>query len=304
MSAVSSLNPPMDKPVAHVAHTPRRRRWRQRLTVPAALSMALLLALVLAVLLADVLAPADPTTINLRARLQPPLQSNAEGLLQYPLGTDATGRDILSRLLYGGQVSLFVGGVSALLGLLVGTLLGLVSGYARGWLDEVLMYLVDVQLSLPFILLAVAVALVLGRSLAVLVGLAALSTWPLYARVVRGEVLSLREREFVLAADALGAGPWRIMRVHLLPNTLASILVLATINIGRIILLESALSYLNIGIPPPAPSWGTMINEGRDYLATAWWLATLPALALMLLTLAVGTLGDWLRDVLDVSVSG
>jgi len=250
------------------------------------------------VLLADVLTPHRPETINLRARLAPPLT-----LTEHPLGTDATGRDVLTRILHGGRVSLLVGVVSTLIGLALGTLLGIISGYFRGWLDELIMYLVDVQLALPFVLLAVAVALVLGRSLPVLIGLAALSTWSLYARVIRGEVLSLREREFIVAARSLGAQDAYIMLRHMLPNLAGPLLVLGTLSVGRIILLESGLSFLGIGIQPPTPSWGGMINDGRDYLSSAWWLATLPGVALMLLVLAVGTLGDWLRDRLDVAVA-
>jgi peptide/nickel transport system permease protein len=221
---------------------------------------------------------------------------------EHPLGTDGTGRDMLIRLLHGGRTSLFIGISATLLGTAMGVMLGLFAGYLRGWFDEIVGYLSEVQLSLPFILLAVAVALVLGRSLAVLIGLAALSTWPIQARVVRAEILSLREREFVVAARALGASDGRIIVNHLLLNVTAPILVLATINIGRIILLESGLSFLSIGILPPTPSWGNMISDGREVLPIAWWISTLPALVLMLLTLAIGTIGDWLRDVLDVTV--
>jgi len=159
-----------------------------------------------------------------------------------------------------------------------------------------------VQLSLPFLLLAVAVALVLGTSLSVLIFLAALATWPVYTRVVRGMVLSLREREFVIAARALGATNLHIMIRHLLPNLAAPLLVLATLSIGRIILLESGLSFLGIGVQPPTPSWGNMINEGREYLSTAWWLATMPGVALVVLTMTVGTIGDWLRDLMDITI--
>jgi peptide/nickel transport system permease protein len=273
-------------------------RRPRRLNVAVLLSAAVLIVMTAAVLLADVLTPHRPETINLRARLAPPLT-----LTEHPLGTDATGRDVLTRILHGGRVSLLVGVVSTLIGLALGTLLGIISGYFRGWLDELIMYLVDVQLALPFVLLAVAVALVLGRSLPVLIGLAALSTWSLYARVIRGEVLSLREREFIVAARSLGAQDAYIMLRHMLPNLAGPLLVLGTLSVGRIILLESGLSFLGIGIQPPTPSWGGMINDGRDYLSSAWWLATLPGVALMLLVLAVGTLGDWLRDRLDVAVA-
>lgn len=284
---------------------PRRRDWLaswwRHSTVAVNLSVLVLIAITVLVLLADVIAPHDPTAIYLRDRLAPPFTTSETG--SFLFGTDARGRDILSRVLYGGQVSLFIGATAAVAGLILGTGLGLVSGMARGWVDELVMYLVDVQLSLPFLLLAIAVALVLGTSMPVLVGLAALATWPLYARVVRGDVLSMREREFVIAARAAGATNLHIIRAHLLPNILAPVLVLATLSVGRIVLLESGLSFLGIGVQPPAPSWGNMINEGREYLSTAWWLSTIPGIALVLLTLAIGTIGDWLRDLSDVTLN-
>ena len=249
-------------------------------------------------LLADALAPHNPAALNLRARLTPPLTDPA-----YLLGTDATGRDVLSRVLHGGRVSLVVSLSASVIGLALGTALGMISGFLRGWADAILTYLIDVQLALPFLLLAVSVALVLGTSPAVLIGLAAISTVPVYARVVRSVVLSLREREFVAAARALGASSLHIMRFHLLPNLLAPLLVLVMLNVGRIILLESGLSFLGIGIQPPTPSWGIMINEGREYLSRAWWIATMPGIVLAALSVAVGTLGDWLRDLTDVRLS-
>jgi peptide/nickel transport system permease protein len=296
MTQTTLNNAVVSMPLTAAARAQARRP--RRLNAAVVLSAAVLVVMTAAVLLADVLTPHRPETINLRARLAPPLT-----LTEHPLGTDATGRDVLTRILHGGRVSLLVGVVSTLIGLALGTLLGIISGYFRGWLDELIMYLVDVQLALPFVLLAVAVALVLGRSLPVLIGLAALSTWSLYARVIRGEVLSLREREFIVAARSLGAQDAYIMLRHMLPNLAGPLLVLGTLSVGRIILLESGLSFLGIGIQPPTPSWGGMINDGRDYLSSAWWLATLPGVALMLLVLAVGTLGDWLRDRLDVAVA-
>ncbi len=274
--------------------------WLKRTTIAVNLSLMVLIVITLAVSFAGSIAPHDATTMNLRSRLAPPVWQG--GTWEFPVGTDATGRDLLSRILYGGQISLLVGGIATAIGLVFGTFLGIVSGYSRGWLDQFIMYLVDVQLSLPYLLLAVAVALVLGTSLSVLILLAALATWPVYTRVVRGLVLTLREREFVLAARAIGATDAQIMFHHLLPNLVAPMLVLATLSIGRIILLESGLSFLGIGVQPPTPSWGNMINEGREYLSTAWWLATMPGVALVLLTMAVGTLGDWLRDLMDVTI--
>lgn len=274
--------------------------WLKQTTIAVKLSLVVLILITLAVSFAGAIAPHNPTTMNLRSRLAPPVWQG--GTREFSVGTDATGRDLLSRILHGGQVSLLVGGIATVIGLILGTFLGIVSGYSRSWLDQFIMYLVDVQLSLPYLLLAVAVALVLGTSLTVLIFLAALATWPVYTRVVRGVVLSLREREFVLASRAIGATNSHIMLHHLLPNLVAPILVLATLSIGRIILLESGLSFLGIGVQPPTPSWGNMINEGREYLSTAWWLATMPGVALVLLTMAVGTLGDWLRDLMDVTI--
>jgi peptide/nickel transport system permease protein len=219
MTQTTLNNAVVSMPLTAAARAQARRP--RRLNAAVVLSAAVLVVMTAAVLLADVLTPHRPETINLRARLTPPLT-----LTEHPLGTDATGRDVLTRILHGGRVSLLVGVVSTLIGLALGTLLGIISGYFRGWLDELIMYLVDVQLALPFVLLAVAVALVLGRSLPVLIGLAALSTWSLYARVIRGEVLSLREREFIVAARSLGAQDAYIMLRHMLPNLAGPLLVL------------------------------------------------------------------------------
>lgn len=276
--------------------------WKWRANWAVNLSFITLITLTLVVVFAGQLTPYKPTEMNLRNRLAPPIFLEG-GTWDHPLGTDATGRDILSRTLHGGRVSLLIGAVSTVIGLAVGTLVGLISGFRRGWLDEFIMYLVDVQLSLPFILLAIALALVLGSSMTVLIGLAALATWPLYARVVRGAVLSIREREFVVAAQALGASQAHIIIRHLLPNIIAPLLVLATLSVGRVILLESGLSFIGVGIRPPNPTWGNMINEGRDYLASAWWLAMMPGVALMALTMAIGTIGDWMRDLSDTTLN-
>src|SRR5699024_10363175 len=230
-------------------------RNKRRLPLPVLLSIITLVILVGGVLLAPVLAPYGPTEIDLRGRLQPPAWLEG-GAGTHPLGTDAAGRDGLSSLLYGRRSSLAIGAVACLLGMLLGTPLGLLSGYFRGPVDQVVMYLVDVQLSMPVVLLPIAVALVLGANVPVLIGIAALSTWPYYARVVRGAVLSLREQEFVTGAVALGADRLRIMSRHLLPALVSPVMVLLTLNLGRIVLLESGLSFLGIGIRPPAPSWG------------------------------------------------
>ncbi len=281
------------------------RAGRRRFKVPGPfvlISLGAVVLIALSAVLAPILAPFDPSALDLRARLQPPAWLDG-GSMRHPLGTDATGRDILSRLLYGGRVSLTIGVAACLLGMLVGTPLGLLSGFARGAWDHVIMYLVDLQLSMPFLLLAIAVSLVLGTTVPVLIWIAALSTWPYYARLVRGAVLSLRDQEFVTSAVALGARPWRVMFRHLLPSLVSPIVVLLTLNLGRIVLLESGLSFLGIGVQPPTPSWGNMIDSGRGYLNTAWWISIMPSLALMVLTMAVGTLGDWLRDKADVEIT-
>jgi len=277
--------------------------WRRNSNFAVNLSLFVFVGILLLSVFADALAPYDPSAIDLRSRLQPPAWAGGAGEdWAHPLGTDRIGRDVLSRTLHGGRVSLAIGLLASLAGLVVGTALGLISGYVRGAFDHLIMYLIDVQLSLPFILLAIALALILGSSLIVLIGIAALSAWPFYARVVRGSVLSLRRREFTIAAQALGASPLHIIVRHLLPNVLSPILVIATLSLARIILLESGLSFLGIGVPPTIPSWGNMIDEGRGNLNNAAWIALAPSLFLMLLTMAVGTVGDWLRDVTDVTI--
>lgn len=266
------------------------------------IALATIAVLVVSAATAPLLTPHDPTSSSLLQRLQPP--AFAGGSWTHPLGTDHLGRDVLARSLYGARVSLLVAGIATIVGAVIGTLLGLLAAVRPGSLaDHVVTYLIDVQLSLPFILLAIAVALVLGTSLPVLVALAALATWPAYARVVRGVALSLREREFVMAARALGAGEARLMLRHVLPNLAAPLIVLATLSVGSIVLFESALSFIGIGIRPPTPSWGVMIADGREYLARAWWLSIVPSAFLVALTLSVGVVGDALRDRLDVKSS-
>lgn len=297
-----ALNPPLSTQQQTSASPIRLRLprlFRKRIPAYIVLSAVLLSGLVVAILGAEIIAPYEPNAMALANRLDPPLGLPGS-TPAHLLGTDATGRDILSRILYGGQISLQVGVIATALGALIGTTVGIVSGYFRGWLDATAMFLVDVQLSLPFLLLAIAVALVLGTSLSVLIGIAAFATWPAYTRVMRGVVLSLRQREYVVAARSLGAGNIHIMLRHILPGLAAPLLVLVTLNIGRLILLESSLSFLGIGIPPTTPSWGNMINEGREYLSTAWWISVMPGLALLMVTMTIGIIGDWLRDVLDV----
>jgi peptide/nickel transport system permease protein len=284
---------------------PRRRGWTDRLRA-APLSIKLCLAVlalfVLCAAAADLIAPHDPTAQQLRARLRPPVW--AGGTAEYPLGTDALGRDVLSRLIVGARVSIAIGVAGMLIGLVLGTASGLLSGFLRGPVDEATMFLVDCFLAIPFLVIMLTGVAVLGRSLAVLILLAGISGWATYTRVARGIALSAREQPYILAARALGAGPGRLLLRHVLPNALAPLMVLATSNLTEVILLESSLSFLGVGIKPPTPSWGAMLGDGRNYLNTAWWVAVFPGIAIVLVTMAISLVGDWLRDETDPRLRG
>jgi peptide/nickel transport system permease protein len=262
------------------------------------LGAVLIVIFVAAALLAPWLPVPAPTRPDLLARLSPP-SIGWGGLGRHPLGTDQLGRDILSRILFGSQVTLMVAAASVVLGGLVGVALGIMAGYFGGWLDRILMRVVDIQLALPLMLLALLVVAVLGPSLQNIILVLALTCWVRYARIVRGQVLALRDREFILSVRAAGAGPLRIMLHHVLPNVLTPILVVGTLELARVILLEAALSFLGLGVQPPFPSWGRMLSEGRGFMASAWWIAAFPGIAIMLMVLAVNLLGDWLRDHFD-----
>lgn len=253
---------------------------------------------VLAAALAPWVAPHSPISGQLAARLRPPAWQE-HGDLARLLGTDLLGRDVLSRLIWGARISLLIALSATVLGAVVGSLLGLVTGYYRGRVDRVVTKLIDVQLAFPFVLLAIAVIAVAGPSIPVLVIVLAIGSWVGHARIVRGLVLGLREREYVQAARALGAGTPRVMFRHLLPEVLSVILVLATFDVGRIIILESTLSFLGLGVQPPTPSWGTMINGGRAHLLDAPHLTVFPGIFLALVVLGFNFVGDGLRDRLD-----
>jgi peptide/nickel transport system permease protein len=277
-----------------------RRALRRNPTV--VIGGGLLLFLVLSAVLAPVLAPSNPTQTGFSTRVRPP------AILGYPttfiFGSDNLGRDVLSRLLYGGQLSLSLAAASVVLSGLVGVTAGLISGYAGGRVDDVIMRIVDVQLAFPVILLAIAVVAVIGTSIAALIGVLVLSGWVIYARTVRANVLSVKQQEYVTAARALGAGDVRIVLCHVLPNTLAPIIVVATVQLATMLLLESGLSFLGLGIQPPTASWGRMLAEGRDYLSNAWWISTVPGFAISLAVLGANLLGDGLRDLLDPNLRG
>jgi len=275
-----------------------QRRRALALSTSGTLGFVIMTVAVLGALLAPWVSPHNPLVQDINQRLQPPLWVNAQGE-RYLLGTDQLGRDVLSRLIYGSRVSLLVAFTSVPLSALLGVLLGLISGYHLGFADEFLMRLVDIQLAIPFILLALAVMAVLGPSLPNLIIVLTVTTWVHYAKLVRGEVLSVRERDFVTAAFALGATHSRIILRHILPNILSTVIVLTTLNLPRMIIAEAGVSFLGLGIQPPTPSWGGMLSEGQEYVWTAWWLSTLAGLTISLTVLGANLLGDWLRDALD-----
>ena len=278
--------------------TPARARqpvWRRSPLAVAGLVLIAILALIAA--LAPLLAPADPLKQVLSTRLDPPSAAHW-------LGTDQLGRDILSRMIYGARISLLIGVVVVGLAASVGTFVGLVAGYAGGWLDEGLMRLTDVFFAFPALILAMAISGALGPSLTnAMIAIAAVS-WPVYARLVRAQVLSLREREYVEAARSLGAPAERIVWGHILPNTLAPLLVQASFDMGGAILSAAGLSFIGFGTQPPTAEWGVMISEGRNYIATHSWLSLFPGLAILLTVAAFNLIGDGLRDALDPRLRG
>ena len=261
------------------------------------------LALGVIALAAPWLAPQDPLRQTLRARLVGPTLQASDGKA-HVLGTDHLGRDVLSRVIWGSRVSLLIGFSAVLVGGLLGASLGILAGYRGGFTDSVIMTIADAQLAFPFILLAIGIIAVLGPSFPTLIAVIGLSGWVGYARVLRAQVLVLRSREFVDAIQALGGSVARVIVRHILPNVLSSLVVVATLELARAIVLEATLSFLGLGIQPPTPSWGVMVQEGREYLDSAWWISTFPGLVLMLTSLAVSRTGDWLRDLLDPTLRG
>ncbi len=262
------------------------------------LGLALILAAAACAAFPRALAPFDSTAQDTGQRLRPPGWRDPAGRLRV-LGTDHLGRDILSRVVHGARVSLVIAVVAVAIAGTLGLVLGLSAGYFRGWVDDAVMRAADVLLALPFILLAIALVAVLGPSVRTIIGVLGVTGWVSTARVVRAQALSLRSRDFVAAARALGSGHGRILARHLLPNALGPAIVIAALEVGRMILLESALSFLSLGAPPPTPTWGGMLADGRVYLSSAWWLATFPGLAILLTVLGVNLVGDWLRETLD-----
>ncbi|MET0851324.1 MAG: ABC transporter permease [Candidatus Rokuibacteriota bacterium] len=259
---------------------------------------SILLALVLTAAFADVLAPRSPTDGDITTKLIPPVWME-RGTWEHPLGTDRFGRDVLSRIIYGSRISLAVSLIAIGVAGTFGTLLGLISGYRGGLTDALLMRLTDIGLSLPTILIAVVLVAVSEPSFRNVILVIALLLWPRFARQVRGETLGIKEQDFVALAVVAGRSSAWIIRRHIFPNVVPTLLVISTLQVGYVVLLEGTLSFLGVGVPPPNPAWGLMIADGRGFLATAWWITLFPGLAMLLTVLAVNLMGDWLRDHLD-----
>jgi ABC-type dipeptide/oligopeptide/nickel transport system permease subunit len=280
----------------------RSRIWGKLVRNPVAIAGAVILLVVIgAALAAPYVAPHEPARQSLIRRFTPPVWAKG-GSTAYLLGTDQVGRDILSRIIHGARISLVVGVAAVLVSLVAGVTLGLLSGFLRGRVDTVIMTVVDVTLSFPQLLLALAFVAALGPSLVTIIVVLGLTGWERYTRVVRAEVLALREKDFVEAARAMGASPTRLLLRHLLPNTFSSIIVMSTLQVAQAILQEAALSFLGVGTGSAYPTWGQMIALGRDFVSVAWWLPTFPGLAILLTVLAINLVGDRLRDALDPRV--
>lgn len=264
-----------------------------------ALGSVFVLLVVFAAAFAPLLARHEPTKTNLGRRLMAPVWTDARSHPEHPLGTDSLGRDLLSRILYGARASLGIGLAATSLAGLVGITSGLLTGYYGGWVDRIIMRVADVQLAFPGILLALAVLAVLGPSTVNLIIVLALSHWVTFARLVRGEVMALKFRDFVTSAMALGASDLRVIMRHLIPNLVTSLTVIFTVSLTRMIIAESSLSFLGFGVQPPTPTWGGMLGDGRGYLARAWWVSTIPGFALLITVLGINLMGDWIRDKFD-----
>jgi len=274
------------------------RNWDIFLKPNFLLPVIVLVIMFLAAVFAPLIAPYDPLQTTLTDRLKPPAFV-AGGSPAHLLGTDKLGRDVLSRIIYGARVSLGVSVLVILITSTIGTTLGILGGYLGGASDSSLMRITDISLAIPGIVIALLLAVILGPSFTTVVLAISLLGWAPYARLIRGEVLKLRTADFVLQARIIGCSPGRIMLTHIFPNVINPLLILATLSVGLIILVESALSYLGAGVPPPTPTWGSMVADGRSLIDTAWWISFFPGLAIGLVVLSGNFLGDWLRDRLD-----
>jgi peptide/nickel transport system permease protein len=273
--------------------TRRRPRFFSRANSGLYIGGIIVLVVLVLVLVPGLIAPGDPQTLDLTSRLLGP------GAPGHPLGTDPLGRDVWRLIVYGARTSVLIALVAVMIGCTIGVTLGLISGYVGGWLDAAIMRWTDIQLAFPFILLALVVLSLFGTGVRNMILVLALGGWMDYARVVRSQVLSVKEQGFVHAAVAIGAGTPRLLFRHILPSVRASVIVLFTLNLSINILFEAALTFLGLGISPQTPTWGGMLSDGRVYLSTAWWIATFPGIAIMITALGINILGDWLRDTLD-----
>ncbi|MDL1899509.1 ABC transporter permease [Anaerolineae bacterium CFX9] len=279
------------------------RLWRSLIHSPVGLiGFSIVSLLIILAVIGPFIVPHDPGERNLRARFMPPGYTDATGT--YLLGTDQLGRDIYSRMIVGSSVSVLVGVISVAIAGTIGVLVGLVAGFYGGWIDNLLMRIVDGLLSIPFIILVVAISGVLSPGLGTLILILGLTGWVTYARVIRGEVLKAREMEYVLAAYAIGQTRVMVMMRHILPNVISTAIILAASQVGVTILAESSLSFLGLGVRSPTVTWGLMLADGRQYINSAWWMTTFPGIAITITVLGVAFLGDWLRDVLDPNVRG
>jgi len=273
--------------------------WRRLLRLRWGLAAGVILLLIVAIsIFAPLVAPHDPLAVDIRHRLSPPAWMD-RGAPDHLLGTDPVGRDLLSRMIYGGRVSLLVGVTAVLLSASIGVLLGLAAGYFRGNTDWTIMTGINVMLTFPFVLLALAVIAVLGPSITNMIFVLGVAGWPIYARVIRAETLAIVERDFVVAGRALGMGHLRLIFRQIVPNLVSTIVVIATLQVAQVIVLESFLSFLGLGVQPPTPAWGNMLGEGRLYMLNSWWIATFPGLAIFVTTLTLNLMGNALRDWLD-----
>ena len=258
----------------------------------------IIVVFILSAILADLITFHDAHKVSLPNRLIPPFWQDG-GTFSHPLGTDPLGRDVLTRIIYGTRVSVIIAGAALTIGGGFGTLVGLTAGFYGGKVDTLLMRLADITLAFPLILFAILLVMVIGPSMMNVIVAISLVLWARYARVIRGEVLGLMQRDFIARARVSGASDWRIMMRHLLPNVMPTLIVLLPLQVGWVIIVEASLSFLGAGIPPPTPAWGSMLADGREYVSTAWWVTTAPGIAIMLVVLAFNLSGDWLRERLD-----
>ena len=295
MATIDVRVPTWDTLKGIIGHSWSRVRQSRRFPI---IPIAIISIIIFTAVFAPLLSPHSATKPSLADRLTPPVWSS-EGSWTYPLGTDALGRDIATRLMYGGRVSMMVALFTLLLGGGMGAAIGLIAGYYGGRVDMILMRLADSTLAFPIILFGILLVVTLGGNLYNIVIAIALVLWARYARVIRGEVLAIKSRDFIARARVVGCSTPRILLVHIFPNTLNTLLVLLTLQVGWVIIVEASLSFLGAGIPPPTPAWGAMIASGREYVDTAWWVSSFPGIAIMLTVISFNLFGDWLRDTLD-----